>query len=92
MRHYPPRRVARPGQTHRSPGRDSWKQDQFRRAVLARDGHACRWLDGAGRRCGVTTDLRACHIVPFAETGGYDVDNGITLCRTHDMATDRYAR
>lgn len=92
MRHYPPRPANRPGQTHRSQGRDSWKQERFRRAVLERDGHRCQEPQPDGSICGRTQDLRACHLIAFVLTRNYDVDNGITRCAECDRATDTNAR
>ena len=70
--------------TGRSPTRDRGKQARFRKAVLARDGYRCVI-------CGETRDLRAAHIVPLSQGGGYDPSEGRTLCRRHDMQSDRYA-
>jgi 5-methylcytosine-specific restriction endonuclease McrA len=76
---------ARPGNAPWSPGRDRVAQARFRRAVLARDHHACR-------NCGATRDLRACHILPLEAGGTYEPGNGITRCATCDRATDPRAR
>lgn len=73
------------GHTGRSPNRDRQAQHTFRQAVLARDNHACQ-------DCGNTQDLRACHTIPLSLGGTYNPDNGRTLCRTCDKATDPYAR
>jgi hypothetical protein len=71
--------------------RDSWAQQKFRDAVLARDAHCCM-------RCGATEDLQAAHHPkPLRE---FDVDDpmrfdprsGITLCRTCHKRLDPYAR
>jgi 5-methylcytosine-specific restriction endonuclease McrA len=71
--------------TGRSPLRDRGKQAEFRARVLARDGYACT-------ECGATTDLRACHVVPLSQGGGYDLANGVCRCRACDRQTDPYAR
>lgn len=74
-----------------SHNRDSAAQARFRKAVLARDGHRCTYIE-AGHRCTATTDLRACHLQPLAEGGSYDPANGTTRCGRHDRATDPRAR
>lgn len=74
-----------------SPNRDSAKQARFRKQVLDRDGHRCTWF-ARGRRCTETTDLRACHLDPLAEGGGYDPARGTTRCGRHDCESDPYAR
>lgn len=74
-----------------SPNRDSAAQARFRAAVLQRDGDRCVWFE-QGRRCSATEGLRAAHIVPLAEGGGYDPANGRTLCAEHDRRSDSRAR
>ena len=62
-------------------------------ALLRRAGERCEWVDPrSGLRCSVTTDLRACHLIPLSRGGGYDPAEGRLFCRAHDMATDEYAR
>jgi 5-methylcytosine-specific restriction endonuclease McrA len=86
----PDHRPAKPSR-HWSKNRSSRKQQNFRVAVLKRDGHRCR-------RCGSTKDLRACHWpIPFRafpkdDPAAYDPANGRTLCESCDRATDPYAR
>lgn len=84
-----------------SKGRDRTAQARFRRGLMARAGGRCEWVhsvddpDGGTRwvvRCDVTTDLRACHVVPLRDGGSYELSNGVLLCKTHDKATDRHAR
>lgn len=75
-----------------SRNRDHAAQRRFREAVLERDGHRCTWIDASGTRCPATTDLRACHLVPISEGGGYDPSNGATRCGIHDRLTDPKAR
>jgi 5-methylcytosine-specific restriction endonuclease McrA len=70
---------------HWSPTRDRAKQASFRRRVLNRDGHRC--VD-----CGSTDDLRACHLIPLSQGGGYNTDEGVTRCGDCDRRTDPYAR
>jgi 5-methylcytosine-specific restriction endonuclease McrA len=77
--------------SHWSSNRDRRLQQQFRVAVLLRDGHRCR-------RCGSNDDLRAAHWpVPLRsfekeDPSAYDPINGITLCRDCDVKMDPYAR
>lgn len=56
----------------------------WRRAVLARDGHACV-------RCGATEHLHAHHVEEWATCPElrFDVDNGQTLCRSCHRAEHR---
>lgn len=68
-----------------SANRNQAAHARFAKAVKARDGYRCV-------ECGSAEDIRACHIVPIASGGGYDVSNGRTLCKAHDMATDGHAR
>lgn len=58
--------------------------DQWKRAVKARDGDRC----GV---CGGRKDLHLHHIVPRAERPDLaaDVDNGVTLCARHHAAAHR---
>jgi 5-methylcytosine-specific restriction endonuclease McrA len=74
-----------------SKGRDRTAQARFRRGLLNVYGQRCCWTEG-NTRCPVTTDLRACHVVPLRDGGGYELSNGVLLCKAHDKATDRYAR
>ena len=79
-----------------SRGRDRTAQARFRRGLVARAGGQCenvRPVHGVGMwRCQQRHDLRACHIKPLREGGSYEMGNGVLLCKTHDKATDRYAR
>lgn len=68
-----------------SRNRDRSAQARFRKAVLERDGYRCVV-------CGSTTDLRAAHVRPLRDGGGYELSNGRTLCKEHDKASDPYAR
>lgn len=83
MRRYPARPVGR--HTGWSPGRDRAAQARMRRALLAR-------ADGRCENCGNTHDLRATHITPVRDGGGYGPENGRLLCRSCDLKTDRHAR
>lgn len=65
----------------------------MREALLRRAGHQCEEIDSAtGQRCTETQDLRACHLIPLADSGSYDLSNGRLRCARHDKETDRYAR
>lgn len=69
--------------------RDRSAQRRFREALIDAFGKQCQAWEH-GRRC-PRTDVRACHIIPVAENGGYEISNGMLLCPVHDRATDRYA-
>lgn len=74
-------------------GRDRAAQDRFRRAVLARDGFRCTYVDPrTGERCEATQGLQAAHIIPLAHGGTNEAANGETLCRPHHRLTDPKAR
>ncbi|QOR55411.1 MAG: hypothetical protein SHS37scaffold145_62 [Phage 71_18] len=62
------------------------KANAWRQAVITRDGHACT-------RCGSTEELQAHHIKEWAThpADRYDVDNGVTLCRTCHQAVHHVA-
>lgn len=64
---------------HRSPWRNRWQQEQFRRAVLDRAGHACQ-------RCGTSRRLEAHHTQP----GNDDPRTGVALCVSCHQAVDRW--
>jgi hypothetical protein len=76
---------------HWSRNRNKRRQAQFRVVVLRRDGNKCR-------KCGKTSDLRACHWpIPLRsfdrdDPAAYDAVNGITLCGDCDRLLDPYAR
>ena len=57
---------------------------EVRRAVYARGGGRCCFIDARGRRCGETHQLEYDHIVPVAQGGKSTVDNVRTLCRAHN--------
>jgi hypothetical protein len=68
-------------------------QQAFRTALIARAGGRCEEVDAeTGQRCTETRDLRACHLVPLAEGGTYELSNGRLRCARHDRATDPKAR
>jgi 5-methylcytosine-specific restriction endonuclease McrA len=78
--------------SHWSRNRRRRAQQQFRVAVLLRDGHRCRRCAKPG------PDLRAAHWpVPLRsfdrdDPAAYEPRNGITLCADCDRKMDPYAR
>jgi hypothetical protein len=74
-----------------SPDRDRAAQQRFRDVLLERAGGRCEWVEH-GERCTEAEDLRACHLTPLADGGGYDPDDGRLLCAEHDRLTDPRAR
>jgi len=65
-----------------------------RRAVYARDGGRCRYLDEQGRRCTAREGLEFHHRRPFGHGGDHSVDNISLACRaqTGDLAEVDYGR
>jgi hypothetical protein len=73
-----------------------------KRAVYARDGNRCRFVDKTGRRCTERQRLEFHHRHPFALGGDHDLGNIRLMCRTHNAyvaeldygtkATARYRR
>jgi hypothetical protein len=57
---------------------------EVRRAVYARDGGQCTFIDARGRRCGSRHQLELDHIVPVARGGKSTVENLRLLCRGHN--------
>jgi hypothetical protein len=55
-----------------------------RRAVHARDGDRCRYVDARGTRCSARDNLEFHHRHPFAYGGDHDPDNLSLMCRTHN--------
>lgn len=55
-----------------------------RRAVIARDGRRCTFVDGEGRRCSEQSFLELDHAVPFAQGGQATVENIRLRCRAHN--------
>ena len=60
-------------------------REEFRAAVFKRDGYKCRYCDG-------TENLDAHHITDRNElpSGGYVVENGITLCPLHHEQAEEW--
>ena len=57
---------------------------EVRRAVYARDGGQCSFIDARGRRCPSRHQLEFDHVVPVARGGKSTVDNVRMLCRAHN--------
>ena len=55
-----------------------------RRAVWARDGGRCRFVDDQGRRCPARRGLEFHHRHPFGMGGDHEVEQIRLLCRTHN--------
>ena len=55
-----------------------------RRAVYARDGGRCRYVDSQGRRCAARDHLEFHHRYPYGYGGDHDPDNLSLMCRTHN--------
>jgi 5-methylcytosine-specific restriction endonuclease McrA len=55
-----------------------------RRAVRARDGSQCRYLDAAGRRCSERDRLEYHHRHPFGMGGRHSPENLRLMCRAHN--------
>jgi hypothetical protein len=56
-----------------------------RRAVSARDGNRCRYVDRQGRRCAETVHLEYHHRRPFGLGGDHSSPNVSLLCRSHNQ-------
>jgi hypothetical protein len=66
----------------------------IRRAVAARDGDSCTYVDAYGRRCGETRRLEFHHLVPFAVSPAHEVVNVTLRCTAHNAlaAEDDFGR
>ena len=58
---------------------------EVRRAVHARDGGQCTFVDARGRRCASRHQLEYDHIVPVARGGTSTLGNLRKLCRAHNQ-------
>lgn len=58
---------------------------EVRRAIYARDGGQCTFIDARGRRCGSRHQLEYDHIVPIARGGKSTLSNIRSLCRAHNQ-------
>ena len=56
-----------------------------RRAVYARDGGQCRYVDAQGRRCTAREGLEFHHRHPFAYRGTHSVDGISLACKAHNL-------
>ena len=60
-----------------------------RRAVLARDGGRCTYVDASGKRCCATHRLEFHHLEPFAKGGEHETANVTLRCASHNaLAAD----
>lgn len=75
----------RPRNAPWSTDRDRKAQRHFRRMVLARDGYACT-------RCVEPRELEPHELVAHHIRDGYDMADGITLCRDCHREVDPNAR
>jgi hypothetical protein len=55
-----------------------------RRAVAARDGERCTYVDACGRRCSETRHLEFHHRVPFAVSAAHEPSNLTLRCAAHN--------
>ena len=55
-----------------------------RRAVHARDGGRCAFVDEQGKRCGARDRLEFHHRHPFCHGGEHDPENLSLMCRAHN--------
>lgn len=72
--------VARPAPR----GRGRYVPAAVRRAVAARDGHRCSYVDASGTRCSETQRLEFHHLVPFAVSPSHEVSNLTLRCQAHN--------
>ncbi len=78
---------SRPPATRRVPA-------AVKRAVYARDGGRCRYVDAQGRRCSARDGLEYHHRRPFGCGGDHSVENVSLACRAHNtyLAEADYGR
>lgn len=55
-----------------------------RRAVRARDGNRCRFVDASGRRCEERHLLTYHHVYPFGVGGDHRPENVHLVCKPHN--------
>lgn len=67
--------------------RSSYEMNCWRRAVFERDNYTCRGCGIRGNK------LHAHHVLSFSKFPNhrFDVDNGLTLCKSCHKKTDNYA-
>jgi 5-methylcytosine-specific restriction endonuclease McrA len=56
-----------------------------RRAVYARDGGQCSFINEGGRRCTERRHLEFHHIQPYGRGGRHSPENVVLLCRSHNL-------
>jgi 5-methylcytosine-specific restriction endonuclease McrA len=56
-----------------------------RRAVFARDGERCTYVDSEGRRCECRTRIELDHVQPRARGGSDEASNLRARCRSHNL-------
>lgn len=79
-----------PAATFSSSKPDAEVSRAARRAVLERDGLACTWCDGDGKRCGSRAWLEIDHRRPRGKGGDSKPENLRILCRAHNkLAAER---
>lgn len=71
--------------TGTSPMSSRYLPAAVKRAVCARDGNRCTFVDEHGRRCTERHRLEFHHDDPFGKGGAHSVDNVRMLCRTHNL-------
>jgi 5-methylcytosine-specific restriction endonuclease McrA len=64
--------------------RDRYIPAAVRRAVFARDGGRCCYVDELGTRCCETARLEFHHAIPFARAGAHDEANLSLRCTQHN--------
>jgi hypothetical protein len=57
----------------------------LKRAVVARDGGQCAFLDGNGRRCTARNALEFHHHEPYGYGGAHNPENISLRCKTHNL-------
>jgi hypothetical protein len=67
------------------PAKKSRITSATRREVLERDGLACSFVDGEGRRCGARAFLELDHREPKGKGGNGEIENVRLLCRAHNQ-------
>jgi hypothetical protein len=70
--------------TNTSPG-SRYIPAAVRRAVRARDGSQCRFVDASGRRCGERHRLTYHHVYPFGVGGDHRPENIHLTCQRHNQ-------
>jgi hypothetical protein len=89
-----PRRAPDRTNTHHARQRGRHIPAAVKRAVFARDGQQCTYVDRAGRRCTETHWLEFHHLRPFARGGEHTPANLALRCAAHNAlaAEDDFGR